>query len=83
MIATPAHSVLAASGAWLWVAAVVMLVAAAAAPLVGRRPAPLANLFSAIAGLFILGFGVAVLIDGATYTGTWHHRRGRRHRIRG
>ncbi len=71
MIATPAHSVLAASGACLWIAAVVMLVAAAAAPLVGRRLAPLANLFSSAAGLFILGFGVAVLVDGATYTGTW------------
>ena len=74
MIATPAHSVLSASGAWLWIAAVVMLVAAAAAPLVGRRLAPMANLFSSAAGLFILGFGVAVLVDGATSRCTWHHR---------
>lgn len=71
MIATPEGNVLAASGAWLWVTAVVMLVAAAVAPLVGRRPAPLANLLSAVAGLFILGFGVVVLVDGATYTGAW------------
>ena len=71
MTITPEHSVLAASGAWLWVAAVAMLLVAAAAPCVGRRTAPLANVLSTVAGLFVLGFGVVVLVDGGTYAGAW------------
>lgn len=71
MIAADHQTVPAAVGAWLWVAAVVALGVAAAAPLAGRRPALAASILSTIAGALVLGFGVVVLADGATYTGTW------------